>query len=165
MEWTLLSIGTFTSLLVYTLLHLIWKEKSHIPQIKGWAQDEIIEKGLVPNAFRYTFFLSHRNRQLGKALPYVSLSIQWSRVSLLSVVYTFHSIGVSHENRSELFWLWKSFSSGCILRVRVKTPCHFRILSSCHLGPIFTRTTLNVSLGCQGYLKSLDRPSESVCIF
>ena len=35
MEWTLLSSGILTSLLVGTLLHLIWKEKSHIPQIKG----------------------------------------------------------------------------------------------------------------------------------
>jgi hypothetical protein len=35
MEWTLLSIVTLTSLLVGTLLHLIWKEKIHIPQIRG----------------------------------------------------------------------------------------------------------------------------------
>jgi len=34
MDWTLLSIGILTSILLGILLHLIWKEKSHISRIK-----------------------------------------------------------------------------------------------------------------------------------
>ena len=35
MDWTLLSIGTFTALLVVISLHLIWKQKSHTSPRKG----------------------------------------------------------------------------------------------------------------------------------
>ncbi len=41
MGWTLLSIGIVTYLLVGILLHLIWKEKSHISQIKGVSNRRI----------------------------------------------------------------------------------------------------------------------------
>ena len=63
------------------------------------------------HACRHIPQTSHRNRRLGDTRSHLSFSIQWSRVSLLQVVYTFYSIGVSHGDRSELFRLWASSSS------------------------------------------------------
>jgi hypothetical protein len=61
MDWTLVIIGTLTALLVVIALHLIWKEKSHTPSVRGEHLYQSIEKGFVPDACRHLPQSSHRN--------------------------------------------------------------------------------------------------------
>jgi hypothetical protein len=92
----------FGSLLPPLVLELA---KSPPPQHRGEHKEQFIEKGFVRDGLQHTLLVSNRNGQLGEALPHLSFSIQWARISLLHVVCTLHSIGCGLKRRGQVFRL------------------------------------------------------------
>ena len=117
MDWTTFwMIETIIAFLESSPFILFGENRTTPPSVRGEHQDPCIEKDFVSDSCRHTRLVSHRNGQLGNARPDVSVSLQWFRVSLLSMVYPLHSLGSSHADRRELFGLWASLSPGSPLR-------------------------------------------------